>query len=169
MRRGIFEIVRMLSSLRQAYDKRLGRRVNHSLVTALQAVPHFAALDGQTLVRIVGASANLFWSGGSLVFEKGSVSDALYIILSGRVRIFDLDGEEEVEVASLGPGDFFGELSLLLHTTHTKSAEALEDSELMVLPKESFQELLASNPDLAAHFRRKLEERLIVPEAPKLT
>ena len=39
----------------------------------------------------------------------------------------------------------------------------------MVLPKESFQELLASNPDLAAHFRRKLEERLIVPEAPKLT
>jgi hypothetical protein len=39
----------------------------------------------------------------------------------------------------------------------------------MVLPKDSFQELLASNAELTGHFRRKLETRLVVPEARKLT
>ena len=147
----------------------MSARVRHSLVSALAAVPDFAALDDHTLLRIVGASANLVWSAGSVVFEKDSPSDALYIILSGRVRISDTAGGEEVEVATLEHGDFFGELSLLLHTTHSKTATALEHTELMVLPKESFQELLAANPDLAGPFRRKLESRLAVPEAGKLT
>jgi CRP-like cAMP-binding protein len=121
------------------------------------------------LLRVVGTSANLMWSAGSVVFEKGSASEALYIILSGRVQISDVVDGEQVEIATLEAGDFFGELSLLLHTEHSKTATALEDSELMVLPKDSFQELLASNADLAGHFRRKLETRLLVPEAGKLT
>lgn len=139
--------------------------VRHSLVSALGAVPDFAALDDRTLLRIVGASANLVWMADSVVFEKGSPSDALYIILGGRVRITDAD----LEIATLLPGDYFGELSLLLHTRHSKTATAIEDTELMVLPKESFQELLAANADLADHFRRKLETRITIPQAEKLT
>lgn len=135
----------------------------HSLVSALAAVPDFAALDDRTLLRIVGASANLVWSANSVIFEKGSVAEALYVILSGRVQILEVVDGEETEIATLEPGDYFGELSLLLHTTHSKKARAVEDSELMVLPKESFQELLASNPELAGHLRRKLETRLLVP------
>jgi CRP-like cAMP-binding protein len=132
-------------------------------------VPAFAALDDQTLLRIVGASANLVWSENRVIFEKGSVAEALYIILSGRVQIVDEVDGEEVVIATLEAGDFFGELSLLLHTVHSKTARALEETELMVLPKDSFQEFLASNPDLADHFRRKLETRLLVPEVEKLT
>jgi CRP-like cAMP-binding protein len=137
--------------------------VRHSLVNALAAVPDFAALDDRILLRVVGASANLVWTAQSVVFEKGSASDALYIILAGRVRISDVVDGEELEIATLEPGDFFGELSLLLDTTHSKTAMALEDTELMVLPKESFQELVAATPDLAAPLRRKLETRLTVP------
>jgi potassium efflux system protein len=144
-------------------------QIRHSLVSALAAVPDFAALDDRTLLQIVGASANLVWSANSVVFEKDSPSEALYIILSGRVQIADVVDSEQVEVATLEPGDFFGELSLMLHTKHTKTARALEDAELMVLPKESFQELLAANADLADHFRRKLETRLAVPETGNLT
>jgi CRP-like cAMP-binding protein len=137
--------------------------VRHSLVSALAAVPDFAALDDRTLLRVVGASANLVWPARRVVFEKDSASDALYIILSGRVLICDLVDGEELEVATLEPGDFFGELSLLLDTTHSKTAVTLEDTELMVLPKDSFQELVAASPDLAAPLRRKLETRLTLP------
>jgi CRP/FNR family transcriptional regulator, cyclic AMP receptor protein len=144
-------------------------QVKHSLVTALAAVPDFAALDDRALLRIVGASSNLVWAERSVIFEHGSPSEALYIVLSGRVRIVDVIDGEEVEIATLEPGDFFGELSLLLHTTHSKTARAMELTELMVLPKASFQELLASNAELAGHFRRKLERRLAVPEAGKLS
>ena len=147
----------------------MSSQIRHSLVSALAAVPDFAALDDRTLLRIVGASANLVWSANSVIFEKDSASDALYIILSGRVRISDVVGDKELEIATLEAGDFFGELSLLLHTTHSKRATTLEQTELMVLPKESFQELLAANPDLAGPFRRKLETRLAVPEAGKLS
>ena len=81
----------------------------------------------------------------------------LFIVLSGRVRVL---GSDDGELAELGPGEHFGELSLLFGTTHQSTVETLEDSELMVLPKESFDELLAEHPDLAQEIRRKADERL---------
>jgi CRP/FNR family cyclic AMP-dependent transcriptional regulator len=136
------------------------RRVTHSLVQALQVVPAFASLDDRTLVKIVGASANLAWPAGGSVFEKGTPGDALYIVLSGSVSIVDVAEDGESEITRVNPGDFFGEVSLMMDTSHSMTARAAEDSELMVLPKESLQELLEANPELHDHFRRKVEERL---------
>ena len=134
-------------------------RISHSLVKALRNVPDFSALEDHALLRIVGASVNLFWPAGALIFETGSPSEALHVVLSGEVQIFERADGREVEVARVEPGSSFGELSLMLNTTHTKDARALVDAELMVVPKASFQELLNSNPDLAAQFRRRLAER----------
>jgi CRP-like cAMP-binding protein len=131
--------------------------VTHSLVTALRAVPGFEALDDRTLLGVVGDSANLFWREGSVVFERGSPGDGLYVVLSGAVRILD-DGGGEVNV--LRAGEFFGEFSLVLETDHMNDVVAAEDTELMVVPKESFERLIASSSDLGEHVRHKLEERL---------
>jgi CRP/FNR family transcriptional regulator, dissimilatory nitrate respiration regulator len=135
---------------------------SHSLVKALRNVPDFASLDDATLLRIVGASANLAFARGSLVFEAGSPAEALYVVLSGQVRVFDTGEAGEHDVAQLGRGESFGEISLLLRTRHTKSAQAVEDSELMVVPHESFDEVLASNPDLKTLFERRIEQRRAV-------
>src|SRR2546428_12951106 len=93
-------------------------RVTPPLVSALRAVPSFASVDERPLLAIIGDSANLYWPADSVVFERGSPADGLYILLSGSVRILDDTG---AEVAVLGPGDFFGEFSLLLGTTDRKS------------------------------------------------
>ncbi len=135
------------------------QRVSHSLVNALRSVPDFASLDDRTLLRIVGASMNVAFSPGSLVFEPGSPSEALYVVLSGSVRVFERTGDGEVEVSRLGPGMSFGELSMLLGTEHSRTAQALEDTELMVIPRESFQQALDHSPELAAKFQRRLEQR----------
>jgi NTE family protein len=135
------------------------RRVTHSLVQALQVVPAFASLEDNALLKIVGASANLAWPAGGSVFEKGTPGDALYIVLSGCIAIIDPDGGHDSEIARVPPGEFFGEVSLMMDTSHSMTARALEDTELMVLPKESLQELLDSNPELDDYFRRKVEER----------
>ena len=113
--------------------------VTHSLVNALRAVPGFDALDDRTLLSVVGDSANLFWSEGSVVFEQGSPGDGLYVVLSGAVRILGANGDE---VNVLGSGDFFGEFSLVLDTDHMNDVVAAEDTELMVVPKESFERLI---------------------------
>ena len=134
--------------------------VVHSLMTVLKRVPGFDRLDDADLLEVVGASVNLIWPAGECIFQKGLPGEALYIVLSGKVLIYDEVGDHEVEIARTGPGEYFGEISLLLDTTHTKNVKALEDTELLVLSKDSFAELLKSNPDLEAHLREMLESRL---------
>jgi CRP-like cAMP-binding protein len=129
----------------------------HTLVNALKGVPSFAACDDPTLLEIVGDSVNLVWPAGRRVFENGSPSSGLFIVLSGRVRVLGNDGGE---LAELGPGEHFGELSLLFGTTHQHTVDTLEDSELMVLPKERFDALLTEHEELAKEIRRKAEERM---------
>jgi CRP-like cAMP-binding protein len=151
-----------------AYDDRgrnMGRPVTHSLVKALRGVPGFDLLDDRHLLWMVGASVNLAWPAGSFVFRKGQPGEALYVVLSGEVRIFDSVDGAEIEIARIRPGDFFGEMSLLLDTTHTKNVQAVQDSELLVLMKDSFRRLLDSKPDLAALVQKRLEERLAEAEA----
>jgi CRP-like cAMP-binding protein len=136
------------------------RPITHSLVKALRNVPGFDLLDDRSLLRIVGASVNLVYPAGSLVFTKGTPGEALYVVLSGQVRIFEDNGGQEVEIARTRPGDYFGEMSLLLTATHTKSVQAVEDSELLVLDKDSFRRLLEGYPEVAELVYKRLEERL---------
>ncbi len=138
-------------------DEQAGRRITHSLVKALQGVPDFASLSERTLVRMLGASSNLVWQKDSTVFEAGSPSDALYIVLNGEVRVIDA---EEGEIARIGPGGYFGERSLYLGEMHSKRIEAAEPTELMVIPKEKFEALLESDPQLTRHFGRIFRDRV---------
>lgn len=135
------------------------QQVPHSLVVSLRGIPDFSALDDQTLLQIVGESMNLFWKAGSTIFAPGSPGDALYLILSGEVAIYDGEGADARMVAHPKAGDFFGEMSLLLNATHSKTAAAFTDCEILVLPKDAFESVLASNPALAAHFEEVLRTR----------
>jgi CRP/FNR family cyclic AMP-dependent transcriptional regulator len=143
----------------------MGRPITHSLVKALRKVPGFDLLSDRDLLRIVGASVNLSWPAGSMVFEKDAPGEALYIVLSGKVRIFDEINGTEREISRTGPGDFFGEMSLLLDTKHTKNVQAIDDSELLVLMKDSFRRLLEMHEDLAAAVQQRIERRLAEIEA----
>lgn len=133
--------------------------ITHSLIKALEGVPGFDALSESYLVEIAGASVNLMWPENALVYGKGSPADALYIVLEGEVRIYDEVDGEEIEIARTGPGEYFGEISLLMETTHTKNVRAVEETELLVLSKDSFRRLLASNPNLDAQIRERSETR----------
>ena len=92
--------------------------------------------------------------------EPGLPGDALYIILSGEVVIYAENGEE---VAHLGAGDSFGEISLLLNTVHRRRAIAVGDCELLVLPKQAFMAMLRTNQRLAEHFDSVLHTRFPEP------
>jgi CRP-like cAMP-binding protein len=134
-------------------------KVTHSLVTALRAVPGFADVDERMLLALIGDSANLFWPAGSVVFERGSRTEGLYIIISGKLRVIDKNGDEVAEMAS---GDFFGELSMLLDTVHRHTIRVSEDAELMVLPKERLDKLNEEHPQLGRAIRDRAEERISI-------
>jgi CRP-like cAMP-binding protein len=127
---------------------------DHSLVQALRDVPALGVLDGDVLLELVGASANLNWRADSRVFSKGDEGDALYVVLSGAVSVRD-DG---AEVRRIDPGDYLGERALVLDKPRTLDAVTLEDSELLVVPKEAVARLLEERPNLATAVRERLAE-----------
>jgi CRP-like cAMP-binding protein len=132
------------------------RGVTHSLVAALRDVPGFEVLDERMLLALIGDSANLFWPAGSIVFERDGPSDGLYIVISGRVQII---GEDGSVLAELEAGDFFGEMSLLFGKGHRHDVRVDTAAELMVVPKEKFDELVESQPEFGRYVRAKAEER----------
>lgn len=125
-------------------------------MTALGRVPGLAPLDERALLQVVGDSANLSWPEGSLVIERGTPAEGLYVVVSGSVSVLDDTGRE---LATLEPGDYFGEFALLLGTAHQHTVRAASDSELMVVPAERFDALLAENPALGRSVREMAAER----------
>lgn len=74
---------------------------------------------------------------GEMVFEQGDRAKEMYIIRSGKIRIFRETDEGEVALANLGPKEFFGEMAFFGNQTRSASAKAVEDSELLVVDKET--------------------------------
>jgi CRP-like cAMP-binding protein len=133
------------------------KSIDHSLVQALRAVPSLSSLDDAELLSIAGGSANLAWRAGSQVIASGTPADGLYVVLSGRVQVLEPGG---AAVSVLGPGDYVGEFSLLLGNPRRHDVVALEDAELMVVPKERIDRLLEEQPQFAREVRAQVEARL---------
>jgi CRP/FNR family cyclic AMP-dependent transcriptional regulator len=95
------------------------------------------------------------------LFAQRQDADAMFIVLSGRVKIFsDSSGRKKKTFAYLGPGDFFGEMALIEGTTRTAAAQAVEDSRLLVILKRDFSRLLEQDPRLARYLLRTVCVRL---------
>src|SRR6266513_3197939 len=127
----------------------------------LRGVPLFAALDDAAADELCGYLHPLELKAGSSLFRVGDAGDAMYIIESGRVRITvtDADGREVI-LASLGHGDFFGEMAML--DGHGRSADATvtEDSRLAVLTRENFLTFVSSDSRIVLEMLSAITQRL---------
>jgi CRP-like cAMP-binding protein len=98
---------------------------------------------------------------GTMIFHRDQAGDALYIVASGRVRLFvPAEGGEELTVDIAGPGEVFGELALLDGRPRSASAGAVEDTVTYTLDRETFKQALAAIPGLAAGVIELLSARL---------
>ena len=82
---------------------------------------------------------------GDTVFREGGLARNLYVVLEGHIQIFSHENGVETEVAELGPGDFFGERSLLRGSRHSASARASTAVELMVMTGTDFTALTGAS------------------------
>lgn len=94
-----------------------------------------------------------------VIFSQGDVGDAFYIIVHGSVRV-ETNHNEENNLGTLGPGQYFGEMSTLFSEEHKRNATVVVSSEkaiLLSIDKDSFQRIFASNnPVLAAEFELRV-------------
>lgn len=98
---------------------------------------------------------------GSLIFVEGDLGLAMYVIEAGEVEIRKRMGNEDRLLATLGKGDFFGEMCMLEEETpRTASALATRDVEAIMIDQSAFTFILKHNPEIAIRMMRKLVVRL---------
>src|SRR5215212_5084755 len=134
-----------------------------SMSEALAAVPLFAGLDDAGLDGLVHGMRIRRFRRGETVFHVGDPGDALFIVMAGSIKItLPAETGDEAILATLRPGDFFGELALLDGAPRSATAVAIEPTETYVLARDRFSELIATEPvmrdallaTLAAEVRR---------------
>ena len=98
---------------------------------------------------------------GDTVFSFGDAGDCLYLVRSGNVQVFVENFEgEKIILAENGPGDLFGEISLLDGGARTASAVAVEDTETLTLDRDDLQEFLTKHPHAAIDLLTVMGRRL---------
>lgn len=99
------------------------------------------------------------------IYLEGNRPARLYFIQKGKVKTYISNEEGKDLVVNLyGEGDFLGYTALLENTTYKETAEAMEDTELVVIPREEFDELLNNHPEVARKFIRLLAKNITEKE-----
>jgi CRP/FNR family transcriptional regulator len=124
-------------------------------------VPLFEELSADELKRIAAVAVPRSFPKAVRVFHEGDSSDACYIVRSGDLRVTreHSDGRA-IALATLGPGDIFGELAMLDGGTRSASVETLSESELLALPARDVRRLLADHSDIAVKLIVALTRRV---------
>lgn len=132
-----------------------------SAVELLRSVPLFADLEEGELERFSQVAVPRSFPAGTRVFHEGDNSDACYIVSAGNFRVTreHSDGRA-ITLATLGPGEIFGELAMLDGDTRSASAESITDGTLLALPANDVRSLLARNPEIALKLVAGLVRRL---------
>lgn len=105
------------------------------------------------------------YGAGERVFTEGDLGTTMYIVHSGKVRLFRvLDGQKRAQ-GVMEKGDFFGEMSILEGLPRTISAEAVEEVELIEINSMTFDKMIKGNIEIAIRMLRKLSIRLREAEA----
>src|SRR5436189_4521292 len=136
------------------------KRPVSSQYALLRGVPLFAALDDAAVEELCAYLHPVELKAGSSLFRVGDSGDAMYFIESGRVRITvtDADGREVI-LASLGHGDFFGEMAMLGGHGRSADATVTEDSRLAVLARENFLTFVSSDARIVLEMLSEIEGR----------
>ncbi len=125
-------------------------------------VPIFSSLSDEEISRIAGMTKHKLFKKGEAFVHEGETSDILFIINKGQVKLSKLtvDGKEQI-LNILTSGDFFGELHLFnVDEVNNFSAYAIDDTEICLLTKHDFDQMMNANPDIAIKLLKVVTKRL---------
>ena len=137
---------------------------DNSKVELLRRVPLFAECQGEPLELIMRLADEVDVADGYTLMRQGDIAQEFFLIVTGNVRI-ERDGQT---VATLGAGDFLGEIALLSEGRRTATAVTEGPSKLLVITHRGFNSLLDSSPAIRTAILKGLAGRLqgLEPNAP---
>ncbi|MBI5882537.1 MAG: Crp/Fnr family transcriptional regulator [Elusimicrobia bacterium] len=127
----------------------------------LRKIPFLSAVSTGHLKQILKISQIREYSAGQQIFSKDEFGNQMFIVISGRAKIFIRSAAKKTKtIAYFHPGDFFGEMSLLQGKPRCTSAQSVEESKLLVIRRADFRRILLSDPHLTYFLLCTVSERL---------
>lgn len=134
-------------------------------IELLHSMDLFAGTTRARLVRMAAQMDEITVSRGSVLTREGRPGHSFYIVIAGQA-VARIAGDE---VATFGPGDFFGEISMIDRDPAVATVSATTDCTLMVMSHDQFRRALVSDPDLEVAVTKARQERLWSNRAAGLT
>ena len=100
------------------------------------------------------------FSKGTVLFREGEPGKEMYVVQSGKVSITKTVRDTEKVLATLGPGEFFGEMSILNNKPRSAGAVMADDGKLLVIDPRTFEAMIRGNVEIAVRLIKKLSDRL---------
>lgn len=124
--------------------------MNEVVETILRKTALFASLTNKEMEALAGRVSKRRFERGALLFSEGDTCIGLFLVASGKIRIFKLSsaGREQV-LAVEGPGSSFAELPVFDGGNYPASASALEDTEVLFISRKDFQNFCREHPEVA--------------------
>ena len=127
----------------------------------LRRVPLFAMLTASQAEAVAEAIVKRRFKRGEKIVEQGKKSNALFIVLTGRARVITADARgREVILATLNPGDYIGEMSLIDNEPHSATVRAEVQTDVLMLGRLEFARCLPENTSMAYAIMKGLVQRL---------
>ncbi|TDJ18850.1 MAG: Crp/Fnr family transcriptional regulator [Deltaproteobacteria bacterium] len=128
---------------------------------SLRTIPLFAAVPDDALSAIADLLIERRVPKNQTIVEEGLSGDYMYVIREGHVKVTKLSGDGREKILELlGPGDFFGEMSLLDDAPRSASVKSLTETHILALSRPDFLKELRRNPDLGMAVIQELTRRV---------
>lgn len=122
----------------------------------LKNVPIFAKLEDKHLKQLAGIMVPRKFASGDVVVKEGDAGAGVFVISSGKVEV--VKGDDVLN--TLGPGEFFGEMSLFEGFPRSATVRALEDTECLVMTRWDFRAELSQHAEIAVAVLETVVRRL---------
>jgi CRP-like cAMP-binding protein len=128
-------------------------------LAGLQAHPLFSFIGGEELQALVQESRVLLFAGSERIIKQGSEGASLFLLVRGQVDVHIDHGGKSSIVATLGPGNCFGEMSLLAGDPRTATVITRGEVEVIEIGKPAFASVVRANPAIVERLGELLAER----------
>ncbi len=127
----------------------------------LASIPLFSCLPEDQLEQIANRVLYQDIAKGETIFQEGDPGKGFYIVVTGKIKVFKLSVEGKEQILHIyGKGHSFGEVPVFQGKNFPASAMALEDSTILLIPRQAMVELISKSPALAMNMLADLSRRL---------
>lgn len=131
----------------------------------LKTVPIFSELNTETLREISKLGARKFYKKDAVILHENESGSALCVIISGKVKVSrSSDDGREIIFSILNPSDFFGEMAIIDGLNRSANVTAIEESELFLIQRTDFLNLLQEHPAISIALLQELTRRLRISD-----